>query len=169
MRRSSLASVCLTSTLLACNLQSPPPTNGTPSNGNLERSSTAGSQRAVEGIEPEVGVSQPPAEESAVLPERLIGEPLIVAGDVVAPVKVSGDHIPYGSPDCPRPQGVILVRGVVDIEGHLGEIEFLRELGPTCSEAAVRKALETWRFKPARLHGEPVAVYYNMTSSVHPQ
>ena len=38
---------------------------------------------------------------------------------------------------------------------------------PGLTEAAVA-ALSRWKFEPARLHGQPVEVYYNVTISFSP-
>ena len=85
-------------------------------------------------------------------------EPLQVGGDVLKPVKVSGDP-----PRCFRKQtGSIKVKGVVDKEGSFGELTVVKPLNPT-DDACVLSTLRTWKFKPATKNGVPVAVRYELT------
>jgi TonB family protein len=75
-----------------------------------------------------------------------------------AAVPVAQPPIPY--PDQARKAGVegeLEIIFVVDRDGKLGSIEFPRSPDPVITNAA-RKALEEWRFKPAKNKGIPVRV-----------
>jgi len=61
-----------------------------------------------------------------------------------------------------RLQGVVIVTAVIAEDGSVGEVEVLKGLPMGLSESAV-EAVKQWRFEPATLDGEPVAVYYNLT------
>lgn len=60
-----------------------------------------------------------------------------------------------------RIQGVVIVQVVVEKDGSVSRIRVLKHLHPTMDEAAV-EAIRQWRFEPATLEGEPVAVHYNL-------
>lgn len=61
-----------------------------------------------------------------------------------------------------RLQGVVIVRAVIAEDGSVEEVEALKELPLGLTESAV-EAVKQWRFEPATLDGEPIAVYYNLT------
>ena len=58
--------------------------------------------------------------------------------------------------------GPIIVQVIIDEEGMPTQPRLLTTQDPTLGFAAM-EALRNWRFKPARLGGEPVSVYYNLT------
>jgi hypothetical protein len=59
-----------------------------------------------------------------------------------------------------------MVRAVISKHGLVEDVRFLKKPPGLCSESRVRRTLESWRFTPAQLHGEPVAVYYYMTINI---
>jgi len=95
-------------------------------------------------------------------------EPLVVGGEVAPPIRISGERMVLPPADC-RWAGVAIVQTTIDTEGRVGEMRFLAREPPECLQVAIRANLSTWRFEPARLHGEPVAVLYNLTVRFHPR
>lgn len=85
--------------------------------------------------------------------------PIAVAGDVVAPAKIHTPQPRY--PEAARrlrlEAGVVL-RAVIDRQGSVVDLEVVKAAPFGLTEAAL-DAVERWRFEPARLHGEPVAVF----------
>lgn len=63
-----------------------------------------------------------------------------------------------------RTQGVVILSGILDRDGKLYELEVLKGLPHGLSEAALAAA-EAAVFEPAKLDGEPVAVYWNLSTS----
>lgn len=59
-------------------------------------------------------------------------------------------------------RGKVILQMVVDEEGQIHRPCLLRSDAPAFTYAAAR-AVRTWKMKPARLEGKPVAVYYNLT------
>ncbi len=58
--------------------------------------------------------------------------------------------------------GPIIIRVVLDKEGFPRDPRLLSVQDPILGFAAL-EAFRNWRFRPARLDGEPVPVYYNLT------
>jgi periplasmic protein TonB len=89
--------------------------------------------------------------------------PIYVVGAVEPPVAI---HDP--SPVYPetarqiRKGGLVIVQVVVEKDGTVTDVEVLKAEPFGLTEAAV-DAVERWRFEPARLGGEPVAVYFQLT------
>lgn len=59
-------------------------------------------------------------------------------------------------------EGVVIVQAVIDKDGTVSRVRALKRLHPSLDEAAL-EAIRRWRFEPALLDGEPVAVHYNLT------
>lgn len=89
------------------------------------------------------------------------------------PVYVGGDVEPPEAIDAPRPRypelalragrdGLVVLQAVIDRDGMVRDVRVLRGAPFGMAEAAV-EAVRGWRFRPARRHGEPVAVYYQLT------
>jgi protein TonB len=57
---------------------------------------------------------------------------------------------------------VVVIQAVIDETGKVARTRLLHGVHPSLDQAAV-EAIRTWRFEPALLDGEPVAVYYNLT------
>lgn len=90
-------------------------------------------------------------------------EILRVEGDVVKPQRLSGDAPAY--PPLPKEEkieGQVIVRSTINLSGEIEAVEIMTSPGPAF-DAEVRKALQTWRFTPATLDGQPVKVHYFLT------
>jgi protein TonB len=110
---------------------------------------------------PEIG-------ESVVVPEGPAGPaigPMQISGNVLAPVRVHAPdpHYPEEARHA-RVQGVVILQTIIDKLGNVTDVKVLKGLPSGLTEAAV-EAVSSWRFKPATLEGEPVAVYYLVTVS----
>ncbi|MBZ0111620.1 MAG: M56 family metallopeptidase [Thermoanaerobaculia bacterium] len=94
---------------------------------------------------------------------RSIEGPFQVAGLVVPPERLDGPAPQY-TEEARRAelQGIVILSVVIDTEGDVTVQEVLKGLPMGLSENAVEAAAE-WKFSPATLNGEPVAVYYNLT------
>jgi protein TonB len=89
--------------------------------------------------------------------------PIIVAGDVQKPEKLSGPDPVYTEiARKARIQGVVIVQAIIDKGGDVQNVKVLKGLPMGLDQAAV-DAVKKWKFKPATLNGKPVAVYYNLT------
>lgn len=89
--------------------------------------------------------------------------PMIVAGDVVAPVRLHDPPPVYTEmARKARIQGVVIVQAIIDTEGNVTNVKVLKGLPMGLDTSAVN-AVKSWRFKPATLGGRPVTVYYNLT------
>ncbi len=92
-----------------------------------------------------------------------------VGGEVVKPKKISGRNPDLRSlMRAHRHQGVAIFQAIITKEGRVRDVRILKVGDPELVQP-MREALETWRFKPATLHGEPVAVYYNLTLHIRLQ
>lgn len=97
--------------------------------------------------------------------ERRPGEPLLVGGEVIAPVKLHAPAPSYTEiARKARIQGVVIVQAVIDERGDVVDVKVLKGL-PMGLDAQAVEAIRQWKFKPATLDGEPAAVYYNLTVS----
>ncbi|MEM8929951.1 MAG: M56 family metallopeptidase [Acidobacteriota bacterium] len=86
-----------------------------------------------------------------------------VDGDVEKPIRIAGDVATY--PDqarADRVEGKVVVETVIDTDGRIVSKQVVQSLRHDVDQAAL-DVLDTWRFKPARLDGEPVEVFYNLT------
>jgi len=89
--------------------------------------------------------------------------PVHVGGEVRKPEKISAPQPQYTEEARKaKIQGVVIAQAIIDIEGRVGSVRILKGLPHGLSESAI-ETLKTWRFRPATLEGEPVAVYYNLT------
>jgi protein TonB len=89
--------------------------------------------------------------------------PIMVGGDVKAPVKISGSTPQYTEiARRARIEGVVIVQAIVDKGGDVTNVKVLKGLPMGLDTAAVQ-AVKGWKFKPATLHGRPVDVYYTLT------
>ena len=89
--------------------------------------------------------------------------PILVGGDVKAPVKIFGPQPTYTEiARKARIQGVVIVQAIIDKQGNVTNIKVLKGLPMGLEQAAV-DAMKQWKFKPATLNGKPVTVYYNLT------
>jgi TonB family protein len=89
--------------------------------------------------------------------------PYRVGGEVTRPEKISGNPPVYTEmARKARLQGTVILDAILDEEGNVTEVRTLQGL-PLGLDQAVVKAVQTWKFKPATLHGTPVKVYYTLT------
>ena len=89
--------------------------------------------------------------------------PIIVAGDVVPPEKITAPQPQYTEmARKARIQGVVIVQAIIDKQGEVTNVKVLKGLPMGLDQAAV-DAVKRWRFEPATLNGKPVSVYYNLT------
>lgn len=96
-------------------------------------------------------------------PEPKQDGPLPVGGEVVAPVKLAAPQPAYT--DLARKahlQGPVVLQCVIDEQGRVTDVEVLKGMGMGLTESAV-EAVRQWTYKPATLHGRPVAVYLSLT------
>lgn len=110
---------------------------------------------------PEVG-------DSVVIPKGPAGPaigPMQISGNVLAPKRIfSPDpHYPEEARHA-RVQGVVILQTIIDKLGNVTDVKVLKGLPSGLTEAAV-EAVSNWRFEPATLEGNPVAVYYLVTVS----
>lgn len=92
-----------------------------------------------------------------------VERPVQVGGGVVAPVKLYTPQPQYTRrARQARLQGVVIVQVIIDRQGKVTSAKVLKGLGMGLDQSAL-KTLRKWRFEPATLNGEPVAVFYNLT------
>jgi D-alanyl-D-alanine endopeptidase (penicillin-binding protein 7) len=92
------------------------------------------------------------------------GKPRKVEGDVQRPVVVQ--QTPPVYPEDARKrgaEGMVVVNSVVDEQGRVKDLEVERSSGHPDLDQSALDAVATWRFQPATLDGEPVAVFYTLT------
>ena len=90
------------------------------------------------------------------------GEVLEVGGGVIGPEKLFAPQPRY-SEDARkgRIQGVVILQAIVDAMGNIVQVKALKPLPLGLTESAI-ETVKTWKYKPATLEGEPVAVYLNL-------
>ena len=89
--------------------------------------------------------------------------PIDITGDIVNPVRISGDQPQYTEEARQaRIQGTVILQAVITCRGDVQDITVIKGLPLGLTEAAVT-AVRTWRFRPATLNGQPISVIYNTT------
>ena len=89
--------------------------------------------------------------------------PMKVGGSVLPPRKTYSPAPPYTEEARQgRIQGVVILEAIIDAEGHVRDVKVLKGLPMGLTESAVETAMQ-WKFEPATLQGEPVAVYFSLT------
>ncbi len=86
---------------------------------------------------------------------------------MVRPVRIEGRRPSY--PEIVRRlglQGVVILEAVIDRQGEVQDLTLLKGIHPLLDKQAI-EAVETWRFEPATLGGEPVSVIYSLTVQFH--
>ena len=96
------------------------------------------------------------------LTSPLINEPLRVGGDVLPPRVVKRVNPVYSDPRGHFRGGVGVFEATITANGDVVDIHVIRSLGPRMDSAFVA-ALRQWKFRPATLHGQPVAVLFDLT------
>lgn len=92
------------------------------------------------------------------------GEPLKVEGDVQRPEllhKVEPVYPEDARKD--RLEGKVIIKTVIDEQGRVQDPAVETSSGHASLDQAALDAISTWTFKPATLHGKPVAVVYRLT------
>ena len=88
--------------------------------------------------------------------------PLQVGGGVSPPEKIYYPQPKYSEEARKaRIQGAVILQAVIDALGNVQDVTVLKGLSMGLTESALETVRE-WRFKPAMMNGEPVAVYYNL-------
>ncbi|MEM1182376.1 MAG: energy transducer TonB [Acidobacteriota bacterium] len=83
--------------------------------------------------------------------------------EVTKPVKLSTSAPQYANlARLARLQGQVIIQAVIDTEGKVHSVRPLKSM-PLCLTEEAMLAVQEWTFKPAKLRGEPVSVYYNLT------
>jgi TonB family protein len=112
---------------------------------------------AVDSAAPTLDAPIPPSLQGA-------GGPQIyrIGGDVSAPELVFAPA-PEFSKEAKRAkyQGICILALIVDAQGNPERVQVIRHLGKGLDQKAV-EAVKQYRFRPAMLHGEPVAVEVNI-------
>lgn len=82
-----------------------------------------------------------------------------IGGGIVEPVAVRQDPPRYPPWDMRRgTEGDVILRLTISRSGTVEDAEVIRSINQRMDAEAVRAA-RTWRYQPARLHGEPVRVF----------
>lgn len=88
---------------------------------------------------------------------------LVVGGAVSRPVALSQPQPRYSDvAKRVRLQGQVVLEAIIDKNGNVVDVKVRRGLPYGLSEEAV-KAVQQWKFEPAKLNGKPVAVFYTLT------
>lgn len=86
-----------------------------------------------------------------------------MTGDITPPQKIFAPTPRYTEEGRQsRTQGVVILEAVVDTRGNVDSVRVLKGLPNGLSEEAVQTA-RAWKYKPALLDGQPVAVFLNVT------
>ena len=89
--------------------------------------------------------------------------PFEVDERIHAPVRLSGEAPSYTeAARKERIEGIVRLRAIIDEEGRVESLEALEGLSHGLTEAAM-DAIREWRFEPAKLEGEPVSVFFELT------
>lgn len=92
-------------------------------------------------------------------------QPIVIHTGVVAPVLTLRVQPEY--PDIMRQahvQGVVILNAVISKTGDVEVREVLKSVHPILDREAVR-AVNQWKYKPATVNGNPVAVWFTVTVS----
>jgi TonB family protein len=96
---------------------------------------------------PEPATAEPPRDGRVSTPPRKLYAPAPIHGERARRKGITG---------------VIILSAIVDREGLVACVRVLRGIDAALDRATL-ETLKTWRFEPARLDGEPVETYYNLT------
>jgi len=119
--------------------------------------------RSLRRIELSPPVAERAAELRAKAAESASPGALHAEGDVEPPEAIRTPNPTYTrEAHDARIQGVVILQTLIDEGGDVVSVEVLKPLVMGLTEKAV-EAIKRWKFEPATLDGEPVAVYYNLT------
>jgi len=97
------------------------------------------------------------------------GPPYRVGGEVTRPEIVSSTRPVYTElARRARVTGTVIVEAIIDEHGDVKDARVLKGLPMGLDQAAL-DAIRTWKFKPATREGQPVAVYYVLTTNFQVQ
>ena len=91
------------------------------------------------------------------------GRPIEIGGAVVRPVPIDAPQPIY--PEIARRariEGVVLLSTILDKSGRVTDVKVTKDLPFGLGDAAAA-AVARWRYRPATLNGNPVAVYLQVT------
>ncbi|MEM7354587.1 MAG: energy transducer TonB [Acidobacteriota bacterium] len=89
--------------------------------------------------------------------------PMAIRGDVQPPIAINKRPATYTQEAREgKIEGEVVVKTTIERDGSVSEVKVLEGLPSGLSEAAV-EAIKQWRFEPALLDGEPVAVHHYLT------
>ena len=90
-------------------------------------------------------------------------EPVRYRSEMVRPERIAGGNPRYTEiARKARLEGAVILQAVISREGTVRSVEILKPLGLGLEDSAA-DAVRSWRFRPARLNGEPIDVVYNLT------
>ncbi|NOY43153.1 MAG: energy transducer TonB [Planctomycetes bacterium] len=97
--------------------------------------------------------TQPPTPETAVAVEQFAGV------EDQSPPDLSGNRPPSYPPEAirRREKGIVLLRLTIAISGQIERVEVAKSSGHAILDRAAVKAVSTWRARPAKQEGTPVA------------
>lgn len=91
------------------------------------------------------------------------GPPYRVGGDITRPELISNVRPAYTElARRARVTGVVILEATIDERGTVADVRVLKGLPMGLDRSAV-EAVQQWKFRPATLKGQPVAVYYVLT------
>ena len=88
-----------------------------------------------------------------------VGGAIELPDEAVPPRLAAGSAVPPYPPEAraARRTGVVVLRVVVFADGTVGKVEVISGEEPFVTAAT--QAVKSWRYQPARLKGQPIAVY----------
>jgi protein TonB len=91
------------------------------------------------------------------------GTPLLIGGDVKAPVGLFQPRPPY--PESARrlhEQGIVILQAIVATDGSVENLAVAKGAFPLLDESAL-ETVKTWKYRPATLNGRAVKVFLTVT------
>lgn len=92
-------------------------------------------------------------------------QPIPVGGAVLKPEIIPGTRVkPLYTEAARRARltGTVVLEAIIDARGNVTAVRVVKPLSLGLDQEAVR-AVQQWKFRPATLHGRPVAVYLHLT------
>lgn len=95
-----------------------------------------------------------------------VAGPRVVTPEIEPPVLIESTKVAPAYPETARLAripGAVVLQAVILADGSVGEIEVLRCDRPGLGfEQASIEAVSQWRYRPARMRGEPVSVFFTI-------
>jgi len=97
------------------------------------------------------------------LPEARTLKAIHQGTDIIAPRRIRGTEPKY-TPEARKARvfGIVIVEVIIDTNGRVVAARILKALPFGLSQAAI-DCVKQWRFTSAMRHGQPIAVFYNLT------